>query len=222
MKRMNKTFTHIDTPLLEDLSADTSESGRKYRTPVGDLPSVTTVVGWEKRKFFAAWRKENPAESKRVLVRGNQMHNMIEDYLNNELDRDKYDGETNYLFDSLQPELNKIDNIYAVEVPLWSEATMMAGRVDCIGEYDGKLSIIDFKGSTNPKSKNQCFQYFLQATAYAIAYEERTGVRVDDFAILMVTDEGITQVFQGQPKDYAKSLLETIEKYHADQEVLRT
>mgnify|MGYP007077544378 FL=1 len=102
MKRMNKTFTHIETKLLEDLSAETSDTGRKYRTPVGDLPSVTTVVGWEKRKFFAAWRRENPAESKRVLIRGNQMHNMIEDYLNNELDRAKYNGETPYLFNSLE------------------------------------------------------------------------------------------------------------------------
>lgn len=220
MKRMNKTFTHIETKLLEDLSADTSDTGRKYRTPVGDLPSVTTVVGWEKRKFFAAWRRENPAESKRVLVRGNQMHNMIEDYLNNELDREKYDGETQYLFNSLQSELNKIDNVYEVETPLWSENTMLAGRVDCIAEYNGKLSIIDFKGSTNPKTRNQCFSYFQQATAYAIAYEERTGIRVDNFAILMVTDEGIVQVFEGNPKDYAKSLLETIEKYHADQVIV--
>ena len=142
--RMDKVFTHIEKPLFEDLSAETSDSGRKYKTPVGDLPSVTTVVGWEKRKFFAAWRKENPHESKRVTSRGNQLHAMIEDYMNNELDREKYDGETNYLFNSLQTELNKIDNIHAVEAPLWSEATMLAGRVDCIGEYNGKLSIIDY------------------------------------------------------------------------------
>ncbi len=215
--RMDKVFTHIEKPLLEDLSAETGDSGRKYKTPVGDLPSVTTVVGWEKRKFFAAWRKENPHESKRVTSRGNQLHAMIEDYMNNELDREKYDGETNYLFDSLQSELNKIDNIYAVEAPLWSEATMLAGRVDCIGEYNGKLSIIDFKGSTNPKSKNQVLSYFYQATAYAIAYEERTGQRIDNFAILLVTDDGITQVFEGSPKNYASGLLKTIERYHADQ-----
>lgn len=218
--RMDKVFTHVETKIFEDLSAETSDTGRKYRTPVGDLPSVTTVVGWEKRKFFAKWRKENPHESKRVTSRGNHLHAMIEDYINNELDREKYDGETNYLFNSLQPELDKIDNIHAVEVPLWSEATMLAGRVDCIGEYNGKLSIIDFKGSTNPKSKNAVLSYFYQATAYSIAWEERTGQRIDNFAILLVTDEGITQVFEGSPREYTKGLLNTIEKYHADQVIV--
>tara|TARA_R100000008_G_C3513373_1_gene130038 strand:- start:458 stop:745 length:288 start_codon:yes stop_codon:yes gene_type:complete len=94
---------------------------------------------------------------------------------------------------------------------------MLAGRVDCIAEYNGKLSIIDFKGSTSAKSRNQCFSYFLQATAYAIAFEERTGTPIDNFAILMTSEDGITQVFEGHPKDYAKSLLGAIEKYHADQ-----
>ena len=217
---MSKVFTHMKVDLSESMEAETSDTGRKYRTPIGDLPSVTTVVGWEKRKFFAAWRKENPFESKRVCQRGNVLHEKIEHYLDNEgtpETGEKVDDLTLELFNQLRPELDKIDNILALEAPLWSETTMLAGRVDCIAEYNGKLSIIDFKGSTSAKSRNQCFSYFLQATAYAIAFEERTGTPIDNFAILMTSEDGITQVFEGHPKDYAKSLLGAIEKYHADQ-----
>ena len=118
------------------------------------------------------------------------------------------------LFTQLKPELDKIDNIHALEVPLWSEAMMLAGRVDCVAEYDGKLSIIDFKGSTRAKSESDVKNYFMQATAYAVAWQERTGQAIDNFAILMATEEGINQVFQGNPMDHVKTLLETIEEYH--------
>ena len=211
--RMDKVFTHVETKIFEDLSAETSDTGRKYRTPVGDLPSVTTVVGWEKRKFFAKWRKENPHESKRVTSRGNHLHAMIEDYINNELDREKYDGETNYLFNSLQPELDKIDNIHAVEVPLWSEATMLAGRVDCIGEYNGKMSVIDFKGSTRNKRKEDIDNYFMQATAYAIMWQERTGIKIDNIAILMSCEDGTVSVFESSPMKHTRDLFECIRDY---------
>tara|TARA_B100001094_G_scaffold325965_1_gene381264 strand:- start:612 stop:1274 length:663 start_codon:yes stop_codon:yes gene_type:complete len=210
-----KTFTHIPPEYtFEDLTADTSDAGRFYDCPIGSLPSVTTVTGWEKNKFFAKWRRENPTEARRVTDRGNVLHAVIEDYLNNEFDRSKCSDDVFELFMQLKPELDKIDNIQALEVPLWSEATMLAGRVDCVGEYNGKLSIIDFKGCTRAKTQKDVDNYFLQATAYAIAWQERTGKAIDRFSILMSCEDGITQVFEGNPVHHAKKLLEAIEKYH--------
>ena len=97
---------------------------------------------------------------------------------------------------------------------------MLAGRVDCVAEYNGKLSIIDFKGSTRAKRESDVQNYFLQATAYAIAWQERTGQAIENFAILMSCEDGITQVFEGRPIRYTKKLLETIEKYHASIELV--
>ena len=211
-----KHFTHISPDaIFEDISSETADTGRFYECPIGSLPSVTTVTGWEKSRFFAKWRRENPYEAKRVTNRGNVLHSIIEDYLNNEFDETKCGPDVLELFVQLKPELDKIDNIQALEVPLWSEAMMLAGRVDCVGEYNGKLSIIDFKGCTRAKTQRDVDNYFLQATAYAIAWQERTGNAIDNFAILMSCEDGITQVFEGNPIQHTKKLLETIEKYHA-------
>jgi len=221
-----KLFNHVpDKWQLEDIEARTTEEGRVYNSPVGNLPSVTTVTGWEKNQFFAQWRKDNPEESRRVLKRGNHLHSFIEDYLNNEIDPNEitwWDSMPGILelFEQIQPELDNIDNIHALESPLWSEAMMLAGRVDCVAEYKGKLSIIDFKGSTRPKKKKDIENYFLQATAYAIAWQERTGIPIDNFVIMITTDDGITQVFEGNPMNYVKMLFKTIEKYHESVSVL--
>ena len=91
---------------------------------------------------------------------------------------------------------------------------MLAGRADCVGEYDGKLSIIDFKGSTRPKRKEDILNYFMQATAYSIAWQERTGIPIDNIVILISCDGGQVQEFEDTPIRYAKALLSVIEGYH--------
>ena len=147
----NKTFTHVSlNHTFENLKCVTSEGSRHYVTPDGDKYfSVTTVTGHKKKAFFAEWRKKNPKESVRVTRRGNHLHSLIEDYINNkELDPK---GDEILLFKQALPMLNKIDNVYAQEVPLYSKLLKLAGRVDCVAEYKGKLSIIDFKGSTREK-----------------------------------------------------------------------
>jgi len=211
-------FTHVSSPLLEEISATTTnEGGRYYSTPNGKLPSVTTVTGFKKSKFFAKWRAENPKEAKRVTTRGNTFHSLIENYLNNEfeVDRDKSEVRPDILelFLQLQPELDKIDNIVALEVPLWSESVGLAGRVDCVAEHDGELSIIDFKGATRRKRTSDIENYFLQATAYALMWQDRTGTEIKKFKILISCEDGTTQVFQGSPLQYAKKLHDTIEEY---------
>ena len=214
-----KPFNHVNIEPLEDLKTVNENGKRFYKTPSGNYPSVTTVTGFKKNKFFAEWRRKNPKESVRVTSRGNKLHSLIEDYLNNEFnpetDKGKVTPDTLELFLQLKPELDKIDNIHALEVALWSDTLGLAGRVDCVGEYDGKLSIIDFKGSTRSKRREDIFNYFQQATAYAIAWQERTGMVVDNFAILVSCEDGEVQVFEGNPIQYVRGLKTTIEEYQA-------
>jgi genome maintenance exonuclease 1 len=210
-----KKFVHKPLLISEQSLEEVSKDGKRfYSTPEGLFPSVTTVVGFEKQQFFSEWRKNNPEESKRVTTRGTKFHSIIESYLNNE-DINLDDLFPNYksLFLLLKPELDKIDNIAALETPLWSKILGLAGRTDCIAEYDGKLSIIDFKASSKEKRAKDIDNYFAQATAYALMYQERTGIIVDNFAILIACEDGIKQVFQGNPMAYVKQLKTLITKY---------
>lgn len=212
--QFNKKFNHCKIEMNGSLEEVLKDSKRFYSTPEGLFPSVTTVVGFEKQQFFSNWRKNNPEESKRVTSRGTKFHSLIEQYINNEdINFDDLQSGNKALFSLLKPELDKIDNIKALETPLWSKTLGLAGRTDCIAEYDGKLSIIDFKASTKEKRIKDIDNYFAQATAYALMFQERTGIIVDNFAILIACEDGIKQVFQDKPIKYVKQLKSLINKY---------
>ena len=213
---MMKNFTHQEpiTP-LQEMSTVYVDGTRMYTTPAGSLPSVTTVVGWEKSNFFAKWRAENPKESKRVLKRGNELHSLIESYIKNEdINLHSVTPNIKDLFFQLKPELDKLDNIVVLEGVLWSERIGLAGRVDCIAEYDGTLNIIDFKGSTRKKKRSHIGNYLLQATAYALMWQDMTDNEITDFKIMVGCEDCcICQIFEGKVLDYVKPLHEIIEKY---------
>ncbi|MCX6822258.1 MAG: exonuclease, partial [Candidatus Aenigmarchaeota archaeon] len=139
-----KKFNHVSVSLKEqNLQTKEIDGKRYYITESGEaFPSVTTVTGWEKQKFFAEWRRNNPEESQRVLRRGTKFHSIIESYLKNEevIEEDYASGEFS-LYSQLKKELNNIDNIYALEKALQSSMMGLAGRVDCIAEFAGKLSV---------------------------------------------------------------------------------
>lgn len=209
-----KKFNHLPITLTESLKEVSKDGKRFYATPDGEFPSVTTVVGWEKQHFFSDWRKRNPEESKRVTSRGTKFHSILEDYINNkDIKFDELMSNYKALFSLIKPEIDKIDNIVALESPLWSKTLGLAGRTDCIAEYDGKLSIIDFKASTKEKRVKDIDNYFAQATAYALMYQERTGKIIENFAILIACEDGILQVFQGNPIKYVKHLKKLITTY---------
>jgi genome maintenance exonuclease 1 len=212
-----KTFKHIDEKLKAELLSEENESGRYYVTPEGKYPSVTTVTGWEKRKFFAEWRKNNPEEAKRTTNRGNKLHSLIEKYLNNEqLNKKEIDPFTLDLFLQMKKNVDNIDNIHALETPLYSKLLKLAGRVDCVAEYNGQLAIIDFKGSTKAKRKEDIDNYFMQATAYSIMWKERTSVPVKKLVILISSEDGGPQIFEADPMDYVAALKSAIEKYERE------
>jgi genome maintenance exonuclease 1 len=212
-----KNFKHNLIESNTTLIEVQKDGKRFYSTPDGEFPSVTTVVGYAKQQFFAEWRKKNPEESKRVTSRGTKFHSIIESYIRNEpLDMENMFPNFKALFNLIKPELDKIDNITAIETPLWSKILGLAGRTDCIAEYDGKLSIIDFKASTKEKRKQDIENYFLQATAYALMYQERTGIIINNFVILIACEDGLFQVFEGNPIKYVKKLKKAINEYRKE------
>jgi hypothetical protein len=213
-------FNH-DFVNIENLKTEEINGKRFYVTPSGyKYPSVTTITGWKKRAFFAEWRRKNPEESKRVLSRGTAFHYIIEDYLMNNEEKVKEKQTSRpgdyYMFAQVKDELQNINNIRALETALWSDRLRMAGRVDCIAEYNGKLSVIDFKTSKAIKDENDILEYFMQATAYTIMFQERTGIPVRNIAIIMSCEDGSVKVYEKNPIDYVISLKEAIDSYYRE------
>ena len=211
---MNKVFTHIDPPKnIKELKTLNLEEGRFYMAPNQKrYPSVTTVCGFEKARFFAKWRAENPEEAKRTSDRGNVLHEAIERYVKNEPVGDLEKNES-MLFANIKRNVDRINNVRAQEVPLWSHTLRLAGRVDCVAEFDGKLSIIDFKGSTRRKSPSNITNYFCQATAYAIMWHEMMKEEIEQIVILITSEDGANQVFVKKPLDYVTELKRAIDIY---------
>jgi genome maintenance exonuclease 1 len=192
-----KTFIHHDFPKLK---RDTAPDGtRVYNTPSGkSYPSVTTVTGLHTAKGIAEWRRRVGDEeanriSARASARGNRIHSLCEAYLRNErCEPDIFDRE---LFESISFWLEDIDNIHALESPLYSDFLQVAGTVDCIAEFQGKLSVIDFKTSSKPKDRDDIHNYFMQTAAYAVAFEERTGIPIGRLVIIMAVDNDDPRLF---------------------------
>lgn len=208
-----KTFTHAPIT-IEEISATTGADGnRVYQTPDGKLyPSVTTVLAEHSKKGILEWRQRvGEAEankiSRQAATRGTKIHGVVEQYLRNESITEKISLLDKEMFEVIQPELHKIDNIRAQEVGLWSHHLRLAGRVDCIAEYDGKLSIIDFKTARREKDVDHIQHYFMQTAAYAIMFEERTQIPITNLVIIIAVDDGIVQVFKSKRDHFVDQLL---------------
>ena len=204
---------------LTDLQSQTFPDGKRYYTlPDGTkLPSVTTVLGAQKKEAIMKWRKRvGEAEanriSKQATGRGTNVHTLCERYLNNESLGDVMPDAVE-MFRSLKPLLNRIDNIHYQECALWSKQLGMAGRVDCIGEFDGVLSVIDFKTSKKIKHISHIEDYFWQTSAYALMYEEMIGVPIDNLVIIMAVEDEQPLVFQQKTADHIPGLVKAIKFY---------
>ena len=214
-------FNHVIMEMsLEDICARNVGGKRVYEVGDQKYPSISTICSFRNRKSIAEWRARVGAEeankiSKRATTAGTTVHSMIEDYLNNELDLEKYDGKhlAKILFTQAKPMLARINNIHFQEAPLYSHEFAIAGRVDCIAEFDGKLSIIDFKTSSKEKKEEWVEGYFVQETGYAKMYEERSGIKVEQIVTLITCQTGDTQVFVKNPDDYVPLLKDYIREY---------
>ena len=217
-------FTHRNDLTPIEMTAEMVEGKRVYSTPEGKkYPSVTTVISnnAKKAKAIARWRKNVGEEkanniTRRSTTRGTHFHSIVEDYINNELDLEKYKEHPLpvVMFKQSKAYLNKINNIYLQEAALYSDHLELAGRVDCIAEYDGLLSIIDFKTSAKEKKEQYLYDYFVQETAYACMLLERYKLRVKQLVTIVSCEDGETQVvIRPLKKEYLASLFKYIDEY---------
>ena len=210
-----------------DLKAENTSSGRLYKTPTGKkYPSVTTVLSSYGKKELFEWRERVGAEEANKIAgrasrRGTALHTVCEKYLLNEMTSMKLASmlpTTKELFYKIKSRIDtNITTVHCLEQALYSDELQIAGRVDCIAEWNGKLSVVDFKSSTNQKKKEKIENYFMQCTAYAIMYEEIVGVPIEQIVVLIGTENGDGQVFVENKSEYVDSLKSYVKKHYDSQ-----
>ena len=207
-------FNHIElgkeVPSLKQLNEDGT---RYYVTPEGNkYPSVTTILSSHNKKAIMEWRNRVGHEKAQKIttqasVRGTRFHKLCEDYLNNEDIEFKTPLEQE-VFNEFKPILHNIDNIYAQELRMYSDHLRAAGTVDCVGEYQGHLAIIDFKTSSKPKKEEWIENYFMQCAAYAVMFEERFDIPVNNLVVLISVNDNKPQIFVKKRDEYIEKFLE--------------
>ena len=214
-------FNHVDLTLPK-LSRETIDGVRYYSVPDEDellkLVSITSVTSHFNKEIFINWRKkvgdqEADRITKAATSRGTDMHTLTEHYLKND-DLPTVQPISDFLFKIAKGELNKIDNIHALEGSLYSKELGIAGTVDCIAEYNGELAIIDFKTSKKPKPRDWVEHYFVQCMAYGCMLYELTGIAVKKLVIIMACENGESIVYEEyDKKKYIKLLTEYIREF---------
>ena len=217
-------FNHIDLNLPQ-LERETIDGVRYYKVPDNDelikLVSITSVTSHKNRQIFVNWRKKIGEEeadkiTRQATSRGTDMHTLVENYLYNR-DLPEVQPLSDFLFKISKSTLNRINNIHAVEGSLYSKQLGIAGTVDCIAEFDGELSIIDFKTSKKPKPREWIEHYFVQCMAYGCMLYELTGIPVKKLVIIMACENGECVVYEERDKTkYIKLLTEYIREFVRD------
>jgi len=215
-------FNHVkldrEVPKLTQLN----ENGtRYYVTPSGNkYPSITTVLSAYNRKAIFEWRQRVGTEeankiSGKASTRGTKLHKNCEDYINNKDPIFKTPFET-VLFNSIKPTLHRINNVYAQELRMFSDHLRIAGTVDCVGEFDGKLSVIDFKTANRQKDPSYIENYFMQCSAYAIMFEEIFEIPVGQIVVAIAVEDDEPQVFVEKRNTHVKRLLHFRDLYESN------
>lgn len=197
-----------------------SENGRTYLTPEGNqYDSVTTWLGkisdkdWIKEWYARVGEIEAKTITKRASERGTRLHNNVEKYLKNEeiniADLSMLDKS---LFKPFAAHLDThVNNIKAIEYPLYSDVLRLAGTIDLCAEYDKVLSTIDFKTAKKRKNKEDILNYFLQCTIYAIMLAERYNIKANKIVIIIALDyEYRVQIFEDNAKNWIAPLMKLL------------
>ena len=211
---------------LPQLDTKTVDKKRYYITPEGkEYPSITTVLSTRNKAGIMKWRKKVGEEvathiASKDAVRGSKVHKMCEDWLSEDFsyetwEKHKKDFLPYTLFNELKNQrFEFITDVYAQEICLYSDKYRVAGRADCIANYQQQLSVIDFKTSTNERKDSYNENYYIQTAAYALMFEEITGQPIDQIVILVVTENGPVQEFIKDKKDYIPLLEETLDEWY--------
>ena len=223
---MLKKFKHnwVTLPKLKQIN---SEDGRKYAIDEEvKYPSITTVLGKTKDlSYLKEWRKRVGEEHANKVTaaatsRGTSMHKLCEDYLLNQDLDDLGSTSGELLFRGIRPYLDRIDNVRALESGLFSHKLHVAGTVDCIADYDGELTIIDFKTAKATKRESYIYDYFMQGAFYFTSFYELTGELPKQILVLISVQDGSVQEFFVKGKEiihWTEQLKERIKKYESYQ-----
>ena len=213
-----KKFNHVGSE-LQDLRTENINGKRHYVTPNGSYISITTLLANLSKDSISRWRERVGAEeanriSTKASRQGTAVHSLCERYIKNEQD---FLAESMphlvEMFESIQPLLDRIDNVHVTEGALYSDDLQLAGRTDLIAEFDGKLAIIDYKTSRRIKTWEMCASYFMQGAFYAHAYEERTGIPINNIVIIMAVENEEPLLFRETKERWLNPLKEVQYKY---------
>ena len=215
-------FKHKKLAEFEKLKSKNEDGRRVYLTPSGEkYPSITSVLGYFKKASIQEWRDRVGAEEANKIStqssrRGTAVHQICEDYLNNKDYTLKHMPSNLAMFRTLKPILDEnIKTVYHQEVPLYSDKLQIAGRVDCVCNWNGEDAIVDFKTSRKIKKRAWITDYFLQGTAYSLMFESLTGIHIPKIVIVMAIDNEKPAVYEESIYQWTAQLLDKIERYKA-------
>ena len=218
-------FIQLDETKLPKTKGKRTDGMRFYEVDGKAYPSITTVLGAQPKPGLDAWRKnvgEEAAkwEMARAARRGKTTHTLVEQYLKGETPSTR-DVLPLGLFALLKPYLKQIDNVHCLETILYSKKLTVAGQVDCIAEYNGKLSVIDFKTANKERNDAWNENYYIQTTAYSMMYEELFGTPIEQIVILMASEDGAARAFVKDRKEFEPKLEEAIKYFYKYYENLK-
>ena len=181
------------------ISRTNVDGKRHYLTPDGGkVPSVTTILdrtkSEESKAQLQAWKQRvGEEEAQRIVTeaagRGTRMHKWLEDWV--KLDAAGEPGSNPFSQHShlmaheiIENGLSQVSEFWGVEVPVYYPG-LYAGTTDCVGMWNGRPAIIDFKQSNKPKRREWIEDYFAQLCAYAEAHNQVHGTNIETGVILM-------------------------------------
>ena len=211
-------FIQLDENKLPKVKGKKVDGFRFYDIDGKHYPSITSVLSIRKKEGLDKWRAsigEEVAnwEMGRAARRGKATHTLVEQYLKGETPSIR-DVLPLGMFKLMKPYLDQIDNIHCLETVMFSHKLTVAGQVDCIAEYNGKLSVIDFKTANKERQESWVENYFLQTTGYSMMYEEIFGKKIEQIVILIAGEDGTMSSFIKDRKDYEKTLLESVDSFY--------
>jgi len=211
-------FIELDKSVLPKTKGKKIDGHRFYEINGTNYPSITTVLGIQKTKELQKWRDSigNDVanwEMGRAARRGKATHTLVEQYLKGETPSERSVLPLG-LFRLLKPYVDQINNIHCLETIMYSKKLTVAGQVDCIAEYNGKLSVIDFKTANKERQESWIENYFLQTTAYSMMYEELYGTKIEQLVILIAGEDGTMVPFIKERKPYEEKLGKAIQDFY--------
>ena len=214
----------LNVPQLPSVERVTKKNKRLYHTGERSYPSVTAVLGGTADKSgIIRWKEKVGEPVADYIIRaaakiGSDTHELVESYLSSKFVAKRYSLISVAHFKNLQNNyLDHISNIYGLETQMYSDSMGIGGTADCIAEFDGELSIIDFKTKRSPQRESYVHDYFLQCAAYGIMWKEHTGMNIQNGVILCSVENGEAQIFKCKLQDHEKELKERIERFKNEQ-----